>query len=166
MEKYLPFVTIDLWTLIFTWVNLIILFLLMKKFFFLRMENVLKKRDDEIEDLYSDANDAKTVASGLKSEYEKKLSHAKQEALEIHEQAKHTAELETGEILSDAKKKASQMITKAQEQIQLEKKNSFDSLKNEISDISFMIAEKLLERSITDADHKRIVGKIIDELGE
>ena len=34
MEKYLAFVTIDVWTLIFTWANLLILFLLMKKFFF------------------------------------------------------------------------------------------------------------------------------------
>ena len=29
----LPFVTIDVWTIIFTWGNLLILFLLMKKFY-------------------------------------------------------------------------------------------------------------------------------------
>ena len=34
MEKYLSFVTIDVWTLIFTWANLLILLLLMKKFLF------------------------------------------------------------------------------------------------------------------------------------
>jgi len=44
MEKYLAFVTIDVWTLIFTWANLLILFLLMKKFFFKPIKNILKQR--------------------------------------------------------------------------------------------------------------------------
>ena len=68
MEKYLAFVTIDVWTLIFTWANLLILFLLMKKFFFKPIKNILKQREDEINSLYEKANSSSTEAEKLKEQ--------------------------------------------------------------------------------------------------
>ena len=48
MGEYLSFVTIDVWTMIFTWANLLILFLLMKKFLFGPVRRIIEKREEEI----------------------------------------------------------------------------------------------------------------------
>lgn len=166
MDKFLPFVTIDLWTLIFTWVNLIILFLLMKRFFFRPIKQVLKKRDDEINTIYDTAQKNSEVAYKLKNQYEEKMLHSHKEAQEISERAKKDAEIMSKEIISDAKSRADNMILRANEQILSDRKSSYESLKDEIKDISFLIAEKLLERNITAQDNARIVNKIIDDLGK
>lgn len=49
MNEYLPFVSIDTWTMIFTWANLLILFLLLKKFLFKPVTKILDERAEEIE---------------------------------------------------------------------------------------------------------------------
>ena len=48
MNEYLPFVSIDTWTMIFTWANLLILFLLLKKFLFKPVTKILDERAEEI----------------------------------------------------------------------------------------------------------------------
>ena len=47
MNEYLPFVSIDTWTMIFTWANLLILFLLLKKFLFKPVMKILDERAEE-----------------------------------------------------------------------------------------------------------------------
>ena len=88
MEEFMSFVTIDVWTLIFTWGNLIILYLLLKKFLFKPVNNVLDAREKEISDMYSDAETAKSGAENMRDEYTKRLTGAKQEAENILSSAK------------------------------------------------------------------------------
>ena len=63
MEEYLSFVTIDVWTIIFTWGNLFILYLLMKKFLFKPVKEMIDKREQEVADIYEAANSEKAVAT-------------------------------------------------------------------------------------------------------
>ena len=83
MENYLSFVTIDVWTLIFTWGNLIILYLLMKKLLFKPVTAILEKRRQDVESVYNDASVAQQEAQKLKTEYETKVSEASFEASRI-----------------------------------------------------------------------------------
>ena len=77
MEKYLNFVTIDVWTTIFTWGNLLILLLLMKKFLFKPVRAVIEKREQEINKMYTDAEQATNQANEMKASYEASIANAK-----------------------------------------------------------------------------------------
>ena len=68
MDEFLSFVTIDVWTMVMTWGNLLILFLLMKKFLFGPVKKILDERQAIIEKDLSDANLAKEDAEKLKEE--------------------------------------------------------------------------------------------------
>ena len=57
MEKYLAFFTVDVWTMIFTWVNMFILFTVMKKLLFKPVMNVLEQREAEVKKIYDEANE-------------------------------------------------------------------------------------------------------------
>jgi len=166
MDKYLSFVTIDVWTLIFTWCNLLILFLLMKKFFFGPIGNILKQRDDEIQSMYKNAEEKENSAREKEIEYTAKLDNAKNEASQIVDNAVKNASLRSDDIIAEAEKKASDMISRADRQIQLERAQALDNAKSDISSISISIAEKLLKKDMSDNDHKRLVDDIINEMGE
>ena len=116
-----PFFTIDVWTLIFTWVNLIILFLLMKKLLFKPVKNIIDQRQSEIDKMYTDAEESKNRAEEMEKDYTQKLSEAKQEANSIVSTAVKTAQLNSEKIMQEAQAQVSAMKAAAHEQIDYEK---------------------------------------------
>lgn len=49
----MDFVSIDIWSLIFTWINLIILFFIIRHFLYKPVKNILLQRENEIESTYN-----------------------------------------------------------------------------------------------------------------
>ena len=73
LDKFESFVGVNFWTMIFAWINLLILYLFLKKILFKPVKNMIDSRQKEVDDMYSDAEKSKTDAAALKSEYEEKL---------------------------------------------------------------------------------------------
>lgn len=166
MEKYLAFVTIDKWTLIFTWANLLILFLLMKKLFFKPIKNILKQREDEINSLYDKANSSSEKAEKLKQEYEDRLNDAANEANNIVGEAVKNAEARKSAIIDDAKKEAKGIIDKATREIEQEKNAAVSEIKTDISSLAVDIAKKVIEKDLKKEDHEKMIDDIISKMGE
>lgn len=166
MEKFLNFVTIDVWTLIFTWGNLLILFLLMKKFLFGPVRKMMLDRENEVKALYADAESAKTSAEELKKSYEDSLKDAKEEAQEIIKNATKSAALKSEEIISEAHETASGIIERADKQIEAEKRNAENELKDEVSALAVSIASKIIEKELDEEKHKELINSFIDKMGE
>ena len=166
MDGFLSFVTIDVWTMIMTWGNLLILFLLMKKFLFGPVKKILDERQAIIEKDLSDASSAKEDAEKMKEEYALKLSDAKTEADEIIRNATKTAQLRGEEIVKDASKQASDILKKADAQIESNKKAALNELKDEVSGLATSIAAKIIEKDINEKDHEKLIEKFIDEIGD
>jgi F-type H+-transporting ATPase subunit b len=163
MEDFLSFVTIDKWEIIFTWGNLLILFLLMKKILFKPVKAILDKREKEINSIYDDAKKASDSAEKLKEEYTEKLSKAKEDAEEIVRSATKKAQLTEEELMQNARMKAEKIVERAEEQIQLEKQNAVNEVKNEISDIAVSLASEIIKKEISeDKQHEIIDGLIKD----
>ena len=166
MDKYLAFFTVDVWTMIFTWVNMLILFTVMKKFLFKPVMNILDQRDAEIKKIYNDANDANEKAVTLEKEYSEKMAQARDEAGEIIKQATLTAQKREKEIIESAHEQVAAMTRRAETQIAQERKKAYQEIKEEISDISVAIAGKMVGREITAADHEALISQFIENVGE
>ncbi len=162
----LSFVTLDTWTLIFTWVNLLILFLLIKKFFFKPMNKMLEARNAEIEADYSKATEAEKRAEAMRKEYEEKLSNAKDEASKIVSDAVENAALRSDVIVKEAEEKASDMIKRAQKSIEAQRESAFNELQGEISSMAVDIAEKIIKKDIDEKDHHELISRALEGLGE
>lgn len=165
MEKYLSFVTVDVWTTIFTWGNLLILLLLMKKFLFKPVRNVIEKREQEINKMYADAEKATNDAREMKESYEASIANAKAEAGEIVKNATETAHKTEEQIISDAQKRADALLTKAQAQIEADRVKTIESVKSDISGMAVGIASKVIEKDISEDDHRKLIDDFINELG-
>ncbi|MBO4898177.1 MAG: F0F1 ATP synthase subunit B [Clostridia bacterium] len=162
----MEFITIDKWTILFTWINLVILYLLMKKLLFKPVKGIIDARNKEIETLYSDAEKTKTEAEDMKADYTKKLSEAKIEAEGIIKDARKRASLDEERILFDAKAKANKMVSAAESQIEADKKNAALGIKDDIADMAIEIAEKVIEKDITESDHHRLIDGFLTDLGD
>lgn len=162
----LEFVSIHVWTIIFTWVNLIILVLIMKKLLFKPVTNMLKAREEEVSSMYEKAETAQKNAENLESEYSQKLSSAKEEATRIVKEATLQATQKGEAIISEAKKEAASTIIKAQKEIEREKQTAVREIKSDIASIAVSVAEKVIEKDISAKDHERLVEEFIEGLGE
>ena len=162
----MEFVSIDFWTLIFTWINLFILYKIMKKLLFKPVMKVLEEREEEVNSIYEKAEASQKKAQELESEYTQKLNMAKEEAGRIVKEASHTATLKSEEILADAQKKASAALLKAEKEIERERKNAANEIKSDIASIAVMIAEKVIEKDINESDCERLVEEFINTSGE
>lgn len=159
------FVSLDTWTLIFTWVNLLILFLLVKKLFFKPIQNMLAARSAEIESDYKKATEAEKRASEMKQEYEDKLSKAQEEAGRIVSDAVENASMRSEGIVKEAEEKASDMISRAQKSIEAQKEAAFNDLQGEISSMAISIAKKVIEKDIDEKDHQKLIDSALEGLG-
>lgn len=162
----LDVISVNLWDIVVSLCNLAILFLLIKKFLYNPVRKMLDKRRQSIDDEYASATDARSKAESDKAEYEKKLAGAKEDAQNIIKKATDTADERSKEIVSSAREEASHIVSRAQSAAELEKKKAQQEIKSEIISVSSMLAEKLLEREINEADHKAMIDSFIEKIGD
>ena len=162
----LKFVTIDTWTMIFTWVNLLILFLLLKKFLFKPVMKMIADRQQEIDGMYADADKAKTEAAAMEADYRQRLENAAQTSERMMKEAVVRAQAREDEIVTQAKVEAAAIMDKAVADIAQEKKKAVNDAKDEISEMAMAIAGKVVGRALNSEDQAALVDHFIDELGE
>ncbi len=160
------FVGVNFWTCLFTLINLLILYKFMKKLLFKPVMKMIDSRQKEIDDLYADANKSKEDAEALKSEYETRLSEAKDESDRIIREAGRKAAMREEEILRNAQDQAAKTLKKADEQIKLERKHALNEMKDDVSVIAVDIASAVLARAVRREDHEEIIDSFIANLGE
>ena len=159
------FVGVNFWTMIFAWINLLILYLLFKKFLFGPIKKMIDSRQKEIDDIYSDAENARESADEMKAEYEEKLSHANEESEQILKNAVRRAQLKEEEILKEANAQAERTMERAHEQIALEKKQAINDVKNQVSAMAIGIASAVIERDVSENEHNDLIDDFISNMG-
>ena len=165
LEKFEDFVGVNLWTMLFAWANLLILYLILKKIAFVPLKNMIDSRQKEIDDMYSDAEKSRADAEALKADYEERMGNAKEESEEIVKAAIRRAQLREEEILREADKKAERVLERAEEQVELEKKRMVNEVKDEVSKMAIDIASAVIERDVSETEHKDLIDSFIDKMG-
>ena len=166
VDKFEAFVGVNPFTMLFAWANLLILYFFLKKLLFKPVKNMIDSRQKEIDDMYSDAERSQSDAALMKSEYEAKLEAANEESEEILKKAVRRAQLREEEILADANKKATRVLERAEEQVELEKKRAINEVKDEVSEMAINIASAVIERDLKAEEHKELIDEFISHMGE
>ena len=162
----LDVISINIWHILISLCNLILLFLVVKKFLFKPVKNLLASRQAELDHQYAAAAEAEQRAMDCKDAWEQKLSGAEDEANAIISDATDVAKRRADQIVSDAAKKAEGIVTRAEEEAILTRKKATEDMKREIVDVSSAIAEKMLEREVKEEDHRAMINSFIDQIGE
>jgi F-type H+-transporting ATPase subunit b len=154
------------WTFVFQIANTLILFLFLKKFLFKPVTEFMEARENEISGSYKDAEEKNKEADTIKSEYLEKISKAEEEGRTIVKEASKRAERRAEEIIKDADHEASSMREKAKLDIEREKTKAVNALKDDIAGLAILAATKVVEKDMKEEDHKDLINKFIDEVGD
>ena len=164
--KVQDLVTIDPWTLIAQLLNLFIQVMLIKKFLFKPIREVLAKRKALADAELADAAKAKEEAESLKSEYEESMKQARDKANDILNTAQKSATQQSEEIIREANAQAVSIKAKAERDIEQERRKAVNEIKDEIGDMAMEIAGKVIGREINSSDHEKLIDDFINKVGE
>lgn len=166
LNRFEGFIGINFWTALFVLLNTIALFLVLKKYLFVPVLNMIAQRQKEIDDMYADADVARSNAKAMESEYQEKLSVAAQTGERLVKEAVARGQSREEEILRQANAEANAIREKAAADIAMEKKKAINDAKDEISGMAVAIAEKVVGRELSGADHTDLVEAFINGLGD
>lgn len=159
-------ISVNLWQILVSLANLLILFLVLKKFLYKPVMGVLEARRAKIEGDYAAADEAKRAALESKTEYEEKLSHAEEDANAMRKAASDDAKRHGDKLVAEAREKADGIIAAAEAELELDKKKARAEMKREIADVSVKLAEKIIEREIDADTHRELIDSFTEQLGE
>jgi len=97
-------------------------------------------------------------------EYNEKLVHARKEATEIVEEARRDADVVKHKIEEAGRSEAAAMIERAKREIAIATDSAKKELYSVSADLATRIAEKLLVRELSPADHDRLLREAIDDI--
>lgn len=162
----LDFLTIDPGSIIFNLANTLILFLVIKHFLFKPVNDIMEQRKHDVEETYSRADEALENARESEKKYNDLIGNAREESARIIKNASDTANRRSEEIISEAKNNADMIIKKANSEIEREKANARASVRDEVSDLAVLVAEKVISKEINSDDQRRFIDEFIENVGE
>ena len=162
----LDIISVNIWQILISLINLLIMFLILKKFLFHPVKKVVDARTQQVQKIYTDAEQSRNDANQMKNEYEQRLASARQEADDLIRTATQTAQRKGDQIVSDAKAQASHVKRKADEEITQQKKQMLQDVRSEISELAVDIASKVVEREINQQDYDGFVDDFIRNVGD
>ena len=164
LNNFEQFVGTNFWTMIFAWINILIIFLILRKFLFKPVKKMIDDRQKEVDDMYADAEEATRAADDMKADYEEKLAQANEESEQIVKDAVRKAQLREEAMIKDAEAKASRILARAEEQIELEKTQAINDIKDEVSGLAVDLASAIIARDVSPAEHEQLINDFIDNL--
>ena len=166
MELYQALITLDGWTFLAQICNLMIQLVIFKKLLLNPVKKVIAERKAKADSQIADAQKLRTEAEAMKAEYEQNLQNARNEANQIVASAQKTAAARSEELLGEARAQAAALKQKAEADIAQERKKAVNEVKDEIGGMAMEIASKVVEREISEKDHKDLIDEFIKNVGE
>lgn len=151
------------WSIIMIWITVIVLFLVLKKFFFEKVKNFMETRSNSIQDAFDSAEAVNRRADEKMQNYTKRIANVEAEGREIIRDAKIKADAQAREIIEDANKQATEIMNKAERNIEREKQKAMEEMRKEVAALAMLAAERIVEREIQNIGQDEIVDEVINK---
>ena len=152
--------------LVLTMINLVVLFLILRKFLFRPVMDIMEKREAMIADGLKNAETSQTEALELKNQYEAKLQGAKEESSQMIERAKQEAKAEYDRIVNDAGTEAKKLMQSARDTMDMEREQALRDMKSQVASLAVDAARKVLLDSGHGADDQSVYDQFLKEAGD
>ena len=161
----LDVISVNIWAIIASLCNLLILTLIVKKFLYKPVKKIIDTRRAAIDADYEQAAAARAEAEENRLNYEAAMAAAEQTSGQIIADATRMAEHRSSEIVAEAREKATELRRQAEADAILERKKAEDDIRREIADVSTQLTGKLLQREINEEDHRALIDSFLQEIG-
>ena len=153
-------------TILFTIINLLVLYVFLRKFLFGRINAVLEQRSALVKGEIDSAEENSRQAQELKAQYEEKLTDARQEAAKIVADAQNRAQRAYAGKLAQAEDDAKRLRGEAEARIASEREAMLRGARSEVASLALMAAAKVAGKAMDSADDTALVDAFLSEVGE
>ena len=147
-------------------VNLLVLYVLMKKFVFGRVTKIIDARQALLEEKKASVAKAQEEADRLKKEYQKSLENANETSVQIVKEAKSRARAEYNKIMARAAADAEAMKAGAEKAIAREREKQMDERHVQIMDLAVEAAGRIMAEKSSPETDKALYDAFIKEAGD
>ena len=148
-----------IWTLVIFGITLYIL----KKKVFGPVGQIITKRRDSIAESLDEAERSRDEATALLEDYKARLTEAQREAEQLREQGRKEGERQKAEIITQAQAQRERTVADAEQQIEAQARSAADGVRDDVVTLALLAAEKVSRKSLTDADHRKLIEEAIAE---
>ncbi|MBQ9132256.1 MAG: F0F1 ATP synthase subunit B [Clostridia bacterium] len=164
MLQSLDVISVNLWHMLISLANLVLLFLILKRFLFRPVQSAFAKRQADLEHRYAAADSAREQALQSRAQWEHTLAQAEEQAGQILERATRQASRQADALLADAREQAVSITQRARDAAEQEKRRAESEIRQEIVEASTALAAGLLEREMTPDDHRAMIEGFLKDL--
>jgi F-type H+-transporting ATPase subunit b len=144
-------------------INFVILFGLLYLVAYKPIMRMLDERSRKIKESMEQTEHIKQQAERAEEEAAKRIDAAAKEGQEAVARAVRTGEEVKKEAQQQAREEAEALISRARSEIQRERDEAIDDLREEFADITIKAAGKVIDRTLDKKAHREIIKKVLDE---
>ena len=151
--------------LLYTVVNVLVLFLLLRKFLYKPVMNIIAQRQKQVDDALNAAETSKKEAAAAMNAAQDKLRNVDAEAAARRTAYEEQAEKEKQQLLADAQKQADAIVAEGQRTAAAERQHKLREADAQTTALARAMCEKLLSRNLTEQDDSRLLDDLLEKAG-
>ena len=146
-------------------VGFLVLLYILSKLLYRPLLKVMDERADRIKESLEAAERAKEQAAASQEQMQEDIRKAREEGQQMIAQARDVAARFRDEEMAKAKDEIAAERTKAEADIQRERDAAIEDLRQEFAGLAISAAERVVERSLSESDHRSIIDRVLEESG-
>ena len=154
------------WNIIWTFVDLIVLYVLMKKFLFARVQKVLDQRQKMIQGQMDHAKEQEALANQNLQQAQETVENATKEAREKAQRILEAASKKEKEQLQASEEEAKRILISSRKQAEQERKKLLADTQDEMVTIAMLAARKAVGNNINEEKEKALFEDLLKKVGE
>ena len=152
--------------LVWTIINVIILYLLLKKFLIKPVTAIMDKREQMVKQGLESARAQESQAKELKVKYEEALASAKEESLQLVEKARGNAQVEYDRILGEADEQAKKIKEAAKKDVELDREKAMKEMQSEVAGLALTAVSRILQEGTDPQSDGALYEQFLKKAGE
>lgn len=151
--------------LLYTVVNILVLFLLLRKFLYKPVMNIIAQRQKQVDDALNAAETSKQEAVAALNDAQAKLRNVDAEAVARRTAYEQQAEKDKQQLLADAQKQADAILAEGKAAAEAERQHKLRQADDQTTALARAMCEKLLARSLNEQDDARLLDDLLEKAG-
>ena len=151
-------------TAVITIFNILLVVIVFRVFAYKKILKIIHDRQEALDAELDAAKKAKEEAQAIVDSSKETIDEAKRKSSEIMEEAKANADKQSKQVIDHANAEAAQIIERAEDDAARMKRNAFETMKDDIADLSVQIAGHIIGDAVAKEELQKSAAKYTEEI--
>lgn len=145
-------------------VQFLVLLVIMRRFLYQPVLNMLAARRERIRESLAEAERVREEAAQARQEYEKQLEEERRRSHDVAQKAIQEAQKARESIVAEAQKEAEEILAKARVEAARERDQAMAELRDQVADLAMRASEKIVRTALDETMQRKIVSDFLTQL--